>query len=260
MFETVAPETFYPRSRKVFYESLPLSILVHAVVIGAFMGVGLWKVTFPDQTPKMLMLYTLASEPTPPPPPPPPAAPRRVVTQVQPMPMVPMEDLAPTVIPEEVPLVLPSASIADLGPTPSGIVGGVEGGIEGGVVGGVVDGSSDGVVGGTVGGIAVADVQPPDTVIIKRDQPLPMRAMSQVYPRYPEEARIRSQQDMLLVRYIIGKNGRVREVIVLQKPERKIFEEATVRAIRQWRFKPYIKDGVPQEVIHELTVFFKLNA
>ena len=260
MFESVAPETFQPRSRKVFYESLPLSILAHAVAIGGVMVAGVWNVTFPNQTPRMLTLYTLAAEPTPPPPPPPPAAPRRVVQQVQPVPVVPIQDLAPTVIPEEVPLVLPTADIADIGPTPTGIEGGVEGGIEGGVVGGVVDGSADGVVGGTVGGIAVADVAPPDTVIIRRDQPLPMRAMSQVYPRYPEEARIRGQQDMLLVRYIIGKNGKVREVIVLQKPERKIFEDTTVRAIRQWRFKPFIKDGVPQEVIHELTVFFKLNA
>jgi protein TonB len=260
MFETVAPETFFPRSRKVFYESLPLSILVHAVVIGAFMGVGLWKVTFPDQTPKMITLYTLAAEPTPPPPPPPPAAPRRVVQQVQPVPVMPMEDMAPTIIPDEVPLVLPSADLADIGPTPTGIAGGVEGGIEGGVVGGVVEGTSDGMVGGTVGSIAIADVAPPDTVIIKRDQPLPMRAMSQVYPQYPEEARIRGQQDMLLVRYIIGKNGRVREVIVLQKPQREIFEQTAVRALRQWRFKPYVKDGVPQEVIHELTIYFKLNA
>jgi periplasmic protein TonB len=260
MFESVAPETFYPRSRKVFYESLPVSILVHALAIGVYMAAGLWQVTFPNHTPKMLALYTLAAEPTPPPPPPPPAAPRKVVAQVQPVPVMPIEDLAPTIIPEEVPLVLPSASLADIGPTPAGIVGGVAGGIEGGVVGGVVDGSSDGVVGGTVGSIAVADVAPPDTVIIKRDQPLPMRAMSQVYPRYPEEARIRGQQDMLLVRYIIGKNGKVREVIVLQKPEREIFEKTTVKAIRQWRFKPFIKDGVPQEVIHELTVFFKLNA
>ena len=87
-----------------------------------------------------------------------------------------------------------------------------------------------------------------------------MAAMSQVYPRYPEEARIRGQEDVLLVRYIIGKNGRVRDVIVLQKPNREIFEKTTVKAMRQWRFKPYMKDGVPQEVIHELTVIFKLNA
>jgi protein TonB len=260
MFETVAPETFFPRSRKVFYESLPLSILVHAVVIGSFMAAGLWKVTFPDQSPKLLTLYTLAAEPTPPPPPPPPAAPKQVVTQVQMIPIPNIEDLAPTVIPEQIPTVLPSATLADLGPTPAGAVGGVEGGIEGGVLGGVIDGSSDGVEGGTVGSIAVADVAPPDTVIIKRDAPLPMRAMSQVYPGYPEAARIRGQQDMLLIRYIIGKNGRVRDVIVLQKPQRAIFEEATVRAVRNWRFKPLIKDGVPQEVIHELTVYFKLNA
>ena len=62
------------------------------------------------------------------------------------------------------------------------------------------------------------------------------------------------------MRYIIGKNGRVREVVVLDHPQFPEFEQATVKAIRHWRFKPYKVDGVPQEVIHELTIFFKLNA
>lgn len=260
MFETVAPETFVPRNRKIFYESLPLSILVHALVIGAFFVGGLWTVTFPDQSPAMVTLYNLAAAPTPPPPPPPPAAAKQVAPRVQVAPTIPLEEVAPTMIPEEIPQVLPSATLAEIAPVAAGVAGGVEGGVEGGVVGGSLEGSHDGALGGVVGGIAVADVAPPDTVIIRRDQPLPMAPMSQVYPRYPEEARIRGQEDMLLVRYIIGKNGRVREVIVLQKPERPIFETVTVHAIRNWRFKPFLKDGVPQEVIHELTVYFKLRA
>jgi protein TonB len=239
---------------------LPLSIGVHALVIGAVFVAGLWQVTFPNQSPPLLTLYSLTSAPTPPPPPPPPAAAKRVVTQVQQTPVIPMENVAPTVIPEEIPMVLPSATLAEIGPAPTGVEGGVEGGIEGGVVGGAIEGSDGGTVGGVVGSIVMADVAPPDTVVIRRDQPLPMAAMSQVYPRYPEEARIRGQEDVLLVRYIIGKNGRVRDVIVLQKPNREIFEKTTVKAMRQWRFKPYMKDGVPQEVIHELTVIFKLNA
>jgi periplasmic protein TonB len=261
MFETVAPETFAPRSRKVWYETLPLSIALHGLVIAAFILGSLWQVEFPDQSPRLMALYSLTSAPTPPPPPPPPPAPRKVVTQVQVVQVKLPENTAPTVIPDVIPEVLPQQpEVADVGPVPEGVEGGVEGGIEGGVVGGVLGGTEGGIVGGTVGSVAVADVAPPDTVIVKRDAPLPMAPLSQTYPRYPEEARIRGHEDVLLVKYIIGKNGRVREVIVLQRPERAIFEEITVKAIKHWRFKPYKVDGVPQEVIHELTVYFKLNA
>ena len=33
----------------------------------------------------------------------------------------------------------------------------------------------------------------------------------------------------------------------------------TVRAIRSWRFKPMIRDGQKQEVIHELTIQYRLH-
>ena len=260
MFETVAPEKFAPRSRKVWYESLPLSIALHGLIIAAFVLTGLWQVEFPDQSPRLMALYSLTSAPTPPPPPPPPPAPKKVVTQVPVVKVTLPQNTAPTVIPDEIPEVVSEPEVADVGPVPEGVEGGVEGGIEGGVVGGVQGGTEGGIVGGTVGAVAVADVAPPDTVIVKRDAPLPMAPMSQTYPRYPEEARIRGYEDVLLVKYIIGKNGRVREVIVLQRPEREIFEQITVKAIKGWRFKPYKVDGVAQEVIHELTVYFKLNA
>nr|MDQ3283947.1 TonB family protein [Acidobacteriota bacterium] len=206
-------------------------------------------------------MYNLESLPTPPPPPPPAAAPKRVQAQPQQV-AVKMPDVAPTVIPEEIPTVLPQTTqvAAVEAPVAGGVEGGIEGGVEGGVVGGSLDGVEGGVVGGTTGGIVAAAVAPPDTVVVKRDAPLPMAAMSMVYPAYPDDARIRGWEDVVVVRYIIGKNGRVRDVQVLSHPEHDVFEKITVKAIRNWRFKPLIKDGVPQEVIHELSVIYKLNA
>jgi len=262
MFETVAPEKFAPRSRKLFYESLPVSIGLHALVGLALVASALWTIEFPTQTPPLLALYTLAAEPTPPPPPPPPPAPKRVATQ-QPVQVVKMPDVAPTIIPEEIPMVVPTSTLptpVDLGPVAMGVEGGIEGGVEGGVVGGELGGEEGGSVGGVIGGTVGATLAPPDTVVVRRDAPLPMAPMSMVFPAYPEEARVRGREDVVVVRYIIGKNGRVREVTVLDHPEHPEFEKVTVKAIRNWRFKPYKVDGVPQEVIHELTVFFKLNA
>ena len=86
-----------------------------------------------------------------------------------------------------------------------------------------------------------------------------MVPLSQVYPSYPEDARMRSQEDALVVRYVIGKDGRVKEVMVISPPQNQDFVDGTLRAIRSWRFKPMIKDGERQEVVHELTVYYKLD-
>jgi periplasmic protein TonB len=97
-------------------------------------------------------------------------------------------------------------------------------------------------------------------VHVPRDANLNMFPLSKTFPIYPERARMQRWEDQLVVRYVIGKNGRVKEVIILESASRKIFDEATVDAIRHWRFRPMMKDGEAQEVVHELTVYFRLNA
>ena len=254
MFETVAPEKFAKRSKALFYETLPVSIAVHGLVVAAALLGHIWKVEFPAQSPAMYVPYSLAEAPPPPPPPPPPPAPPKAtpITQVVQKIEKPEEILAPTVIPDVIqPVTTPVVAEA-------GVVGGVEGGVPGGVVGG----ATDGVVGGEVGGITggtLGGIVTDNRVHIERDKPLPMYPVSQVYPKYPEEARLRHWEDQVLVRYVIGTNGRVKEVTILSHAERKVFDDATVNAIKHWRFRPLMRDGQPQEVVHELTVFYKLE-
>ena len=79
MFESVAPETFQARSRKVFYETLPLSVALHALAIGAGVVIASWNIVFPAHSPRFNSVYSLATIPEPPPPPPPrPPASRRL--------------------------------------------------------------------------------------------------------------------------------------------------------------------------------------
>ena len=264
MFESVAPETFVPRNRKVLYESLPASIAAHAALAIVMLVAGTWEVTFPSDSPRLHTSYSIELEPTPPPPPPAPSS----QAQVAPKPVVkqetvtaPQEILAPTIIPEEIPTVEPMAAVE--GSVGEGEAGGavVKGWVGGGdtqasgEIGGVPSGQPGGVAGGMGEG-------PPDTLIVKRHQPLPtsMTPMSMVYPFYPEEARVRGWEDAVAVRYVIGKDGRVKSVEVIERPEREIFQKSVVNAIRHWRFRPLVKQGVPQEVIHELVIYFKLNA
>lgn len=263
MFESIAPETFVPRSRKLFYESLPMSIIAHAAVAAAIVILGTWEVTFPKDSPRLSVMYSLELPPTPPPAPPAPAqaqaAPKPVVEE---RPVDPQEIVAPTFIPDEIPLLEPVAPVehsvgeGTIGESVvKGWIGGAVGDGRGGGEGGI------GVPGGVEGGIG-DDGIPPNTVIVRRHQPLPtsMTPMSMVYPFYPEAARLRGWEDAVTVRYIIGKDGRVKSVEVLEAPEREVFQKFVVKAIRHWRFRPLIKGGVPQEVIHELVVYFKLTA
>lgn len=255
MFETVAPEKFAPRSRRVFYETLPVSIALHAAVAAAFLVAHVWNVVLPTESPAQVMAFNVAELPPPPPPPPPPARPLAQVTPVKVV-QVPTEIVAPTIIPDDIPVVEAQplvSAVADA--SPDGVEGGVPGGEIGGVFGGVPGGERGGTHGGTIGGIVAEKNQ----VIIERDKPLPLYPMSQVYPSYPEEARLRAWEDYLVVRYVIGTNGRIKEVTVIVKPERPIFVEPTLRAIKNWRFRPLVRDGEKQEVVHELTVFYKLT-
>ena len=264
MFESVAPETFVPRSRKVFYESLPMSIATHAALAVVLIVGGTWNVTFPIESPRLHMSYSIAMEPTPPPPPPAPAQakpePQQAPPEARPAP-APDEIVAPTIIPEEIPTVAPMAAVE--GSVGDGAGGGavVQGwsNVGGGVGSEDAVGVPAGVPEGVEGGVGEG---PPNTLIVKRHQQLPtmMTPMSMVYPFYPEEARVRGWEDAVAVRYIIGKDGRVKSVEVIEKPEREVFQKSVVSAIRHWRFRPLIKAGVPQEVIHELVIYFKLNA
>ena len=196
--------------------------------------------------------------PAPPPPPPPPAKPQEQKPEITTAKvMLPADVLAPTVIPDEIPVIreqtLPPSAFASV----KGVVGGIDVGVDQGVVGGSSEGEAGGKIGGTVGGV-VAEI-PDGRVHIARDKKLPMVPLSQVYPNYPEDARMRAWEDALVVRYVIGKDGRVKEVTVVSPPQRDVFVDGTVRAIRSWRFKPMIKDGERTEVVHELTVYYRLN-
>lgn len=255
MFETVVPEKFAKRSRKALYEALPFSLAFHGLIGVAALVANVWDVTFPDQSPAQVMAFNLAELPPPPPPPPPP--PKALATPtVARVIETPQEIVAPTMIPDAIPELQPRSIIA---PVPDasaqGVEGGVEGGMTGGMIGGMIAGHVGGLIGGTEGGVVVDG----DRIIVERDKPLPMFPLSQVYPTYPEEARLRAWEDQLIVRYVIGKNGRVKEVKVIAAPERPVFVDVTLKAIKNWRFRPMIKDGERQEVVHELTIFYRLQ-
>ena len=252
MFETVMPETFESRSKLVLYETLPLSIALHALGLSAAFVIAVWNVVFPAQSPRVVRAYTLATIPDPPPPPPLLQAKAPKIQMPKPLP-TPMDKItAPTVIPDTIPQIPdpPPPPALSLAPAPEPSAG-ADSGSPDGKLGGDIAGKVHGVA----GGIAFPD---DGRVHIDRNQSLPLLPISQDYPIYPEEGKKKQLEDQVIVRYVIGKNGRVIDVQIIDHAHDPMFDQAAVEAIRQWRFRPMIKDGKPVEVVHELAVNFQL--
>ncbi len=256
MFETVVPETYVKRSKRVFYETLPVSLAVHALAVAGVLLGTVWNVAFPQNSPNLIAAYSLTSLPDPPPPPPPPAvmepAPKTPAPKVDAPPPPPqMLEMAPRVIPNLVPHVEIPPPLP-LPPPPK--VASAEG-----VPGGDPNGSKDGKIGGHGKGLAFSLVFPDDgRVYVDRDTKLPLVPVKQEYPHYPDDMRKKHIEDSVLVRYVIGTNGRVKDVTILDHARQPVFDEATVNAIKDWSFRPLKKEGKAVEVVHELTVFYQL--
>src|SRR5205823_21702 len=127
MFETVVPETFQARSRKVLYETLPVSLALHALAIGAAVAVASWNIVFPVNSPKLMSVYSLITIPEPPPPPPlPPAGQPAPQPVVAPRPVALTEQIvAPTVIPDTIPTIPdPPPPRIQLAPAPGPVLPG----------------------------------------------------------------------------------------------------------------------------------------
>src|SRR5438067_2503717 len=253
MFETVVPETFEVRSKRVLYETLPLSIAIHVFALGGLALTALWNIGFPVDSPRVVRAYSLATIPDPPPPPPPPRPTQAVPKAAEVPPTLPEKIVAPTVIPDTIPQLPDPIPVAAVAPAPV-----VEAPQDPGIPGGAADGKIAGEVGGKLHGVASQFFPQDGRVHIERNQSLPLKVVEQEYPAYPDKAKKDQLEDQVVVRYIIGKKGQVIDVQIIDHAKYSMFDDATVDAIRKWRFRPMIQDGKPVEVVHELAVNFEL--
>lgn len=80
--------------------------------------------------------------------------------------------------------------------------------------------------------------------------------VKQVMPAYPEVARKAGLEGVVYVQFVVGANGRVRDVIVLRGPE--IFREAAVNAVLQFVFKPAVQNDRNIPVRMSMPIRFRL--
>lgn len=144
-------------------------------------------------------------------------------------------------------------------PPPVDITGEQTGGVPGGVVGGVTGGVLSDMLGGP-------RTMPP---LPKTPQPTPVRRIRvasgvaeanlihDVSPQYPPEAGRERIEGTVVLLAAIGSDGTVQDVqIVSGLP---ILAQAAIEAVKQWRYKPYLLNGVPVEIDSRITINFTLS-
>jgi protein TonB len=246
----LTPEDKQARGRRLLL--LPISLLVHLLVIAALVVVPLLLAESDLPGGKITNILVIAPPlPTPPPPPPPPLGRGKrpgatqgsaVKTDVKP-PVYTGKLIAPI----EVPVTIAEDEGVDFGVeggVPWGVPGGVEGGVEGGVVGGVLGG----VLGGTL-----ANEQP----FFVSGKKVP-KLVKQVTPEYPQDAFAARMQAVVIVEAMTDVYGRVsRARIISGNP---IFNDAALAAVRQWLYEPYIVDGIPRPIYFTVSITFGLTS
>ena len=83
---------------------------------------------------------------------------------------------------------------------------------------------------------------PPKPSIISRAEPI-----KRVEPRYPAAAAEFEAAGTIVVRVLVGEDGKVKETRIIKSFGNPACEQAALDAARQWEFSPATKDGVPFE-------------
>jgi periplasmic protein TonB len=129
----------------------------------------------------------------------------------------------------------------------SGTNGGAGTGAGAGLGAGEGAGIGEGSGGGTGGGPyrPGSGIQPPSL-------------LREVKPDYSEEARRKSVEGEVVLEIVVRRDGAVGDVRVLRGLGHGL-DQLAVQAVRQWRFSPAQRQGVPVDVLVEVAVEFQLR-
>lgn len=88
------------------------------------------------------------------------------------------------------------------------------------------------------------------------------KLVSKVMPAYPESAREKRIEGIVIVQTEIDKQGNVTNASVhqgIEGEEGKALGEAAIAAVKQWKFEPALKNGKPVDTKYKVTVRFRLD-
>ena len=80
---------------------------------------------------------------------------------------------------------------------------------------------------------------------------MPLKEVEHEYPHYPDAAKKNRLEGTCVVRYTVGKNGRIIDIAILNHAVDPMFDEETLNTIRTWRYRPMMVNGKPVDGIIE---------
>ncbi len=83
--------------------------------------------------------------------------------------------------------------------------------------------------------------------------------LKSVQPNYPAKALAGKMEGWVDVVFTIAANGKVQDAAVHANSVPVVFDEAAVKAVLQWRYKPYLRDDKPVPVRTEIRIRFALS-
>lgn len=128
---------------------------------------------------------------------------------------------------------------------------GTDGGVGSGSGTGSGEGQGAGIGPGTGGGTGGGPYGPGAGIE-------PPRVLTEVRPTYTDEARRRAVQGAVSLEVVVTSSGRVGNVRVLRGLGAGLDQKA-IDAVRQWRFAPAKRQGVPVDVVVQVSVEFSLR-
>ncbi len=97
---------------------------------------------------------------------------------------------------------------------------------------------------------------PPDFVAVEKDPEF----VNRVQAAYPEMARKAGIEGKVIVKVLVGKNGKPEKAQIIKNPGTDIFDEAVINAVMNSTYTPAIQNGRPVKVWLMVPFSFKLNA
>lgn len=219
---------------------MPMGSMVEGLVVAALI---LYPLIYTSALPKTQLMKFLVA-PAPPASPAPPAAGQQVVRRVSIAQLMAM----PSMIPKTTPQV---KALPELMSDTSGIA----------VPGSVPQASGNGMPGLLPGADAVPPPPPAAKAVPERIRlggvVEAAKAVYRPMPAYPPLAKAARVQGVVRLEAVIGKNGSIQNLRVISGHP--LLIEAALDAVKQWRYKPTLLDGVPVEVVTEIDVDFNLS-
>jgi protein TonB len=83
------------------------------------------------------------------------------------------------------------------------------------------------------------------------------KIINQVEPMYPPIAKAARISGTVELAATIGKDGTIQNLHVVSGPP--MLQQSALDAVRRWRYKPTVLDGVPVDVETTISVVFSLN-